>query len=924
MNNDKTNKILQLIRNNEPQRNHFFKKVATIGNPFPLLKPLYDEGYFKGERNPEPQEVPEQKGCFVIPYWKVLGYLENVAKQNSKNPSNEVNGILLKIIESISTYRKPGTGERIDNYHTDVSVVRIIMNLPLDKITEQHIDFIGVSLESKWSSLVQTEIGKTVLSKLINPKSKRLLLKLVEIILRYRKVEAKYSDRYTPLIEKYWLKEALSKYKPEIAKLCSIEAAEVGIDKIQSITKEDELEFSFVYLPSIEDHEQIMFPDRYECQLVHFVRDMLQYSQPIQAQGIVEDIIKKEHSIFKRIAFYVINYHYKEINNLFWDWHGNPLEEKWCRHEVYELLKANCTKFSSLQINQLLEWIENKEYYIPEEHKDHASELVAYRKKEWLSALLEAKSTDVQSLYEKYHKIDSAEPDHPGWLSWHEMLVGDRSPIQQNELASMANQEIINYLNDFKFDEGWKKPTESGLASCFQQFVSENPERFADDALSFMKVKTIYQISLLRGLRDAWNKEKDFKWDGIIEFMTKIIEPEEFWAKEYGDKEYDYRRAVIGSITDLIESGTIKDSHAFDSEFLPHTEDILLTLAEKLQPEKSEMECSINTVINSTKYNIFSAMLNYSLHYARLYGKDKKVKWPERIKNDFIKRLDKKIEPSLCYSTILGMYLANLNYLDRQWVADKINKLFPKKLKAHWEATFTGYLHYTARLYEDVYSLLRKNGHYEKALTTDFKSNYETEHLVQHICIAYLCGWEKLDNPKSLISKLLDREKNEELFEIVHYLWMQRDSQNEKFTEKIKPLWNRLFEILSRYKENPKYSKTIADLYLWLTLIDDIDDPVLKWVKFSVKHIKASHEALFFVEYLLKHADRFPENVGKIYLEMLNKNVYPDYKEGDIQKLIQILDDQGKPQIASQIRNMYLAKGYEFLRYTPKKECNEV
>ena len=922
MSDDRTNKILQLIKSGKPQENHSFKKLATTGRPFPLLKPLYEEGYFEGKRNPEPQEVPDQKGFFTIPYWNVLGYLENVAKQNSKNPHRDVTKILLEIIESISSYRNPETGKRTDNYHTDVSVVRIIMNLPIDKITEEHIDFISISLESNWKGLVPVEIGKTVLPRLIDSKRKKLLLKLLDIILRYKTKETSSVDKYESVMEKYWLKEALKKYKQKIAELCGIEAAKIGINKILAVLNEDKTEFSYIYIPSIKDHEQIMFPDKYECQLVHFVRDMLQFSQPSQVSGLVENLIKKEHPIFKRIGFHTIDYHYKELEDLFWSWQGNPLEEDLCRLEIYDLLQNNCKNFTETQIEQLIEWIETKDYYVGDEvDEDEIKEkAIAWRKKECLWTCIESGYKIIRESFEKYDKIAPGELEHPGWLSWHETWEGSRSPITQNELTEKSNQEIIKYLNEYEFEEGWKKPTESGLAYCFQQFVSETPERFADDILSFLNVKVAYQLSLLRGLRDAWNKEKDFEWDGIIEFMGKIIEPEEFWAKEYGDKEYDYRRSIIGSIADLIESGTKKDSHAFDSKLMPRTEEILLTLTKKIPPEKSEMDYSINTVINTTKYNIFSTILSYSLRYYHLYGKDKNVKWPERIKSEFDKRLDKKIEPSLCYSTILGMFLVNLNYLDKQWVTTNINKIFPKRRIRHWKATFTGYLHYTAGLYEDVYFLLRKNGHYSKALKADF-DDYETEHIVQHICIGHLRDWEELDDPKSLISKLLDKEKNEELYEIVHYLWMQRDTKAEVLKEKIKPLWKKLFEILSKYEGNPEYAKTIADLYLWLTLIDEIDDDVLKWMEFSVKHIKASHEVLFLVEYLLKHVVKTPENVGKMYLTMLNKNIYPDYKKGDIQKLVQILYEQGKTEIAYQISNSYLAKGYEFLRGISEKKA---
>ncbi len=902
--------ILQLIKN-KPQENHFFKKLATVSNPFPMLKPLADDGWFDGAKNPEPQEVPDQEGFFTIPYWNVLGYLENVAKQNSKEPDEEITEILLGIIESVAGYRKPESVERVDNYHTDVAIVRIVMHLPIHKITERHIDFIGTALNSRWQSLIPSEIGGTVLPKLITNRSKKFLLRLLGIILSYKKSTGRTLDKYTSVMEKYWLKEALKKHKPKIAELCGVEAAEVGISKILSIVNEDESEFG--YIPTIEDHEQVWFPDKYECQLVHFVRDMLRVSQPSLIRDTVRKILREKHPILKRIGLNAITHHYKELNDLFWDWQKNPLEEKQCKLEIYNLLEANCSEFSKQQIKQLLEWIESKKYPSSDEWKDNTEEWSAYWKKEWLSACLKLECSAIHLQYDKYHKISPDIAEHPGWPSWHEEWVGDRSPIEQNEFAGMSNQEIIKFLNEYIFEDGWKKPTQSGLQSSFQQFVAEEPRRFANDMCSFLNLQTSYQLSLLCGIRDAWNKEKDFEWDGTLSFITKIIKSGNFWGKVYGKDEYNYRRAIIIAIADLIEDGTRKDSHAFDANLLPQTEKILLDLANKTESEKPEDKETIGNVINSAKYYVFSAILNYSLRYARLNGKGKEVKWPVAIKNDFDKRLDKQAEPSLYYSTTIGMYLANLIYLDKKWVTKNINKIFPKRYKTHWKAAFTGYLRCTTGLYKNVYFLLRKKGHYAKALKMDFEDKSATEHIVQHICLGYLRDWEKLDDPKSLISKLLEKASNEDLYEVVHYLWMQRDTQADILKVKILPLWEKLFKIFSEDENEKIYGTTIRDLYLWLTLIDEIDDNVLKWIKFTIKHIKATHDVWFMVEYLLKHVTKTPGKVGEIYLDMLDRNFYPDYKKDDILRLIYELQNRDE-KVALRIRNAYLAKGYEFVR----------
>jgi len=70
----------------------------------------------------------------------------------------------------------------------------------------------------------------------------------------------------------------------------------------------------------------------------------------------------------------------------------------------------------------------------------------------------------------------------------------------------------------------------------------------------------------------------------------------------------------------------------------------------------------------------------------------------------------------------------------------------------------------------------------------------------------------------------------------------------------------------------------------------------------------------FFVEYLLKNATKTPAKVGEIYLEMLSVEVYPVYKKENVQKIVQILYEQGQKESADKICDMYGTKGIDILR----------
>jgi len=914
----KAERIFQIIRNDEPQRNSFFKKLALFHNPFPWLKPLKERGYFDPKNNPPPQE--NKKGYFTIPYWNVLGYLENVAAKNEKTPSEDITNILLEIINPIINFRDE-KGERIENYRTDWAMVKIIFSLPIEKITKKHIEFIKISLRSKWDmTLVASEISENILSKLVNKKAVNLILQLLDVILDYRKIKQeplfgeKETYEYTSAMDEYWLKEALKKHKLGIAKLCSIKAARIAINKIKSIVKEDKSQFDNVWIPTIENHPQTTFPDRYECQLVYFVRDMFELSEPQKIKEEIKNLLKEEHPIFKRISLHIINYNYKDLNELFWSWKGNPLEESQIKHELYELFKSNCSSsFFKEQINKVLQWIESKKYYIPEEikdDKDQVEKILAYRKKEWLSALLDTKDSDVLSLYDKYNRINPENLDHPGLDFGWKTKWGYESPVAKDEFLNKSNEEIAMCLISFKETNRMDK---EGLSDTLRNCVSENPEKFTNNIKPFLNVPRIYQHALLWGLNEAWRLKKEFNWQVVFDFIFKLLKSDDFWNEGY--EGHDYRKWIISRIAELIEDGTKDDNHAFDPELLPEAEKILSILVEKAESDLLEMGDLVTSVLNSTKGKIFSAMINYSLRYGRLYKRENEERWVNSIKEDFTNRLNREIESSLEFSVTLGKYLADLYWLDKKWVTDNLNKIFPKNNDTHWKAAFTGYLFYFSVVYKDLYFLLRKNEHYAKAIKTEFSDSHITEQLVQHICIGYLKDWEKLEDKESLIFQLIENKNINQLSVIVNFFWMLRDKLVDKIKIKVKPLWKMLYELIRQNEENPKYQKLISNLSKWLSLIDEIDDEIFEWLKLSAKYVDRDYNTRFFVEYLLKHASETPAKVGKIYIEMLNANIYyPDYKEEDIRETVRLLYDKNKKEIADRICNLYGAKGFEFLK----------
>lgn len=923
MSTDKITKTLQRIKNDKSLEDHFFKKLTVASKPLEWLVPLRDAGYFDPAKNPRPKETPNKK-AYYIPHWNILDALDNMAAKNEENPNDEVSKMLLEIVDGIITYRE--NGERIDNYRTDWKLLKTISHFPIKYISAQHIQFIKDALRpSIGTSLLDHEIGKLFLPKLIREGARDLIIELLDVILHYSKSDREYISEYISVIDPYYLKKTLDKNKKGISEICAVEAANVAITKMQEILREDRSQFNCVWIPAIEDHEQTSFPNKYECQLVHFVRDMLEAADPKEVEPIVKDMLVEEHDIFKRLAYHLINHHYDTLSPLLWSVSYNPLNTLTI-HELYELFKAHCKSFDETQIETILNWTETQDFYFSDEVSGVAEKeekIKAYYRKEWLLALLDTGNEEVKRRYEAYNSINDATIEHPGFHYWSlgAGWVQDVSPIDEDKFKKKTNDEIAAYINSYKEEDltSWKDFTRVNLASSVRNFVSNDPVRFSTDLTPFLSVPRKYQHEFLRGFEEAWRNNKDFDWNELLPFMKKLIEDGSFWSEEKKEGKYDYNRWIADTIADLIQEGTKNDKHAFSPDLLPIAEQIILLLLKNVKSDMSMMNDLVTSVLNSSKGKVFMAAINYSLHYARLYCQDKEDRWVESIKSEFTERLNKTKEPGLEFSIVIGQYLPYLNYLDKQWVVSNFNRIFDLESEKHWEAAFIGYIVMTSTVYEEIYRLLRNNGHYEKGLSCSFGDKHAADKLVQNIAIGYLAGWDDLADENGLISKLFETDNTEYLSELVTFMWTFRNREDEELKRKIKPLWKAIIVKLSPNLEKDEYRIIASNLGKWLSLVDTIDDDVYEWLQISVEAIEENWNSDFFIEYLRRHVIKTPTMVGNLYLKMLNAGTYPDYKKEDIIAIVQALYDLNEKESAIRICNIYFSKGFEFLRETFEK-----
>lgn len=903
----------------EGLEDHFFKTVRSVE----WLLPLSESGSFAPHKNPRPVESKETPGYYSIPYWNVLDYLERVAGWLTHRTDEIVANMLMDIVRSVSDYRDE-RGKRIDNYRTDWTLIKIMAALPIEFLELEDMDRVGVYLRSQWApALVPAEIGRSLLPKVLNEQAAPLAARLLSVTIDYEVREPNGRKEFVPLMGNFWLHELMETNKAPIRALFPFEAATIVFHKIEDIVSVDSGQFKAIWIPAVEDHPQSRFPTRYQNVLVRAARDFLGCAADKEAQqthALLQELLGKAHSIFPRIALHTISAHWEKYAHVFWPLLKSELLTRVSlKHEAYELLRNNHAHFSDHELDQVLEWIDTHQYPTPRdgfEDEEHERRSRAGQKLEWLTALKESTYQKAVDEYKRHLALVGQEPAHPGFSIWMgDVQVGSISPIEVPELLRKDNNEIAKYVIGYRDEGDWYgKPSREGLADAFRAAVVDDPQKFSADLSPFLELPPYFLFYLLWGFNDAWAAKRDFDWEAVLSFCMALVQTDDFWIRR-SKEDLDYPGSLVSQAADLIEAGTKDDSHAFHQSLLPLAEKLLLCLLEKAPSEMYEGYDLVTAVLNSPKGRVFAAAVNYSLRYARLRKhEDATTRWAPTVREDFTRRLDRSLDDGLEFSVTLGEYLSNLAWLDKDWVMAHINEIFPQDNDKHWRAAMIGYL-WPGRIRRDFYEMLRKNGHYAKALETDFEEAHIRERLIHHLTIAYLWGDEELEEPKSLFTRLVTSWRPDDLKEIVTYLWMQRGGLEGAQQSRVLSLWRYLFGHYSVKEElGDEEASLVSDLSKLTVYLDLIDPEALEWLRFCARHFRTEQDAWFFVEYLDNLVATSPHEVGLIYLEMLENDIYPTFNKDHIAHIADTLYAEGEKELADRICNSYGRRGYDFLR----------
>jgi len=922
-------KLLDKIKKKSVYEDKFFEKRSELK----WFYELKERGYFNPNPDTSPRESRE-KGFYYIPQWNVLPYLEKVSQQVSVPENEKFIDELLEIIKKVTTYHIQNN-KILDNYHTWYYFVKILLNIPNDRIPFEIIELIPIWLDSKFDTTLQgSEIATNLLPKFLtdDPEDIKKAERIIDIITTIKIVQvSKESEEIFGIkkearliIDPYWLEEAFEKYSKDIGEKCSITVIEDIVKKIKQLLTYKEKGTNRTFY---EESKILMYQP---LEILTFILKRILIAKANVDIKTTREILRKfldvEYLYFPKMALYVIGQNVDDYIDVFWEMLKTDSGELIMVNTIYlgdelrHLLK-NLTNLTDEQRKLLAKKIEEA---AKKRDSKEEKDIVLFKQR-----IYEALSHDkfFKDLYDEMKKITGVDVKLQPLIGKIEtQYVQESPPLTKKDIIEMPNDKLAEYLATFKTKDSWEGPTIDGLASLLFEVAKETPDKFIKNFSPFKDTGFIYVYEILRGIKEAWNAKRGFNWSKLLHFIEDYIDRKEFWEDKFIVEEDDWiadHKRIVGEVAELIQEGTRDDSWAFPEEYFDKAEKIIFSFLDKLEPEAAEEKTDYVTyTLNTPPGKTITALLFLALRIARINeqkGIVNEKKWRDEYKEKYEYLLNKKFIEGFAN---LGRYLPSFYYLDKEWVKERIKYLENEKGSEYWEAFMDGYL-FNGRVYDELYSFMRS--HYQYGIEHNFKEERNNEHLVQHIALFYLKGQESITEKASLFKNILDRFNYDQIREIINFFWMQRSyisnqiDTDKNIRKRIIEFWKWLYE---KYKdkdpleaEDKKILSAVAKLSVFLP---QIDEESFTWLMLSAPYIHEDFNCPFFIEYLNNLKDKgdheiTAEYIGKIFIKML-ESYTPYYDKKHIHSIVEFLYKSNAEDYANKICNIYGSRGYEFLR----------
>ena len=783
-------RAIAVMQRSPQNRVYFFEKL----NDPAWIKPLRDAGFFR-----QPPEMQGTTDGLIVPPWPESQYLARMAEQAPD--------LVADVLRDV-----PDT----ENFRVRWDILRAARSF--NQADAAHV----AEREIKWieghSSLGPGYPGAAAALALHLAQLGAATpgLALVTAVLELLPVdeEGPHYRSFATRVDQWTYEQLVRQFVPALTEFAGSEVIEMVGDLLERGLEQDPVskkphDNSEIWRPAIENHSQNFGFDVRDG-IVSALRDAAAAwvgQDPGRVKAMSSMLQSRKWTLFRRIALQLLNEKADVAPELAIEAAVNPTDffESGVYHEFMDL---SARVFGRMSDRQKDRWVAMLNEGPTWPSRDPAEREAEGMDQQWYERIVRGwRRSRLQLLEADLRPSERTELDellaelgrdeHPGFLNWHESWTGPTSPLDAGQLEGMTPADIVAYVRNWVPDQSFKAASPEGLSRLLTKRVAASPAEFGEIALGgrLKGLDPTYVRAVLEGWEQALREDTagTFEWDAALNTIETVVKGPEFTrpsveddyhARDW-DPDWSYaRKAAARLILRALEA------NAIDVTSADRTWNSLAFLSWDPEPTPSyekqygganmdPLTLSLNTIRGQAMH----AVIAYAAWLKRNNAASATTDMTQVAEN-LEQHLQPGRDPSETTRGVFGARMAQLVWIDPQWVEDHLDTLFPRDAPSLRLATFDTFLawgHPSGHLFRVL------AGEYSRAvdeLPTPEERRSRAGRLpghalAEHLGI-YLWHGRLEPAPDSMLGRFVERAGSDELANLVSFLGRTMDSLDEE------------------------------------------------------------------------------------------------------------------------------------------------
>lgn len=491
-------------------------------------------------------------------------------------------------------------------------------------------------------------------------------------------------------------------------------------------------DFSYIWRPSI-GYNELNLRAGIKGTLVSILRDaaeLLSSYGDKELESVIAEL-ETRTQVHKRIALHTITKSKNGVSLAESRIIRKDLFDDAClRHEYAKLLRQHFGDISPEAQGRVLEWISNgpniddyiqwcKMWGDPTPDEANIQRYSDSWRRDWYHSIL--KYLDGEDLI-RYHQLTSqmGEPEHEDFLYKTTSSTDPKSPLTEEQLSQRSPQNIINYL------QNWQPSERLGLSDVvsveslgrmLESDVAQRTEEYYAVSQSFIDLDPTYVRHFFAGLYRRLHNKEGLSWYEPLTLaelaISKPFELSEYTSSRGRDGGWLWCRHQIAS---LLKYGLSDSDNPIPFELREQVWTLLEELATDPDPPIYTKPYDADRIVDlSISFNPGQAMHAIIAYATWCHNFMPNSGLTPEVKAVLEERFSPNHNPSPIVHSIYGRRLTTLLSLDKTWVQEHLDYIFPKlsNLSLLRDAAWSAYLKFSQPL-DDLFCILRSE--YEAAI----------------------------------------------------------------------------------------------------------------------------------------------------------------------------------------------------------------